>query len=257
LRVDPVTTTRSDRGLRLNECDLLRGTQPLAGRTEAEIYRALALPLIPPQLREGWDEIAAARKGRLPNLLELTDIRGELHMHSNASDGVTSIAAMAKAAQALGYRYTAITDHGKRLEMTHGLDAKRLARQIDQIEKLNTNLRNLALASIEVDILEGGSLDLRDSTLRRLDLVVTSIHSHFDLPVMKWTERILRAMDNRRFDILHTRPVGCSPGVRAMQSIWSASRVERSNAGAISRWTRSLTGSTFRTHIAGWRKRWA
>jgi DNA polymerase (family 10) len=192
-----------DRGLKLNEYGLFRGTRRLAGKTEAEVYGKLDLPSIPPELREAEGEIAAAQAGRLPVLIELKDIRGDLHAHTNATDGHATLAAMAEAAKNRGYAYMAVTDHSRRMTMAHGLDARRLGQQIAAVERLNRSLRDFTvLAGIEVDILEDGSLDLPDEILGRLDVVVGSIHTHFDFPEQKQTERLLRAMDNRVLNIV-------------------------------------------------------
>jgi DNA polymerase (family 10) len=197
-----------DRHLKLNEYGLFRATRRLAGRSEAELYQCLGLALVPPELREDRGEIDAARQGRLPQLVTQADIRGDLHVHTTASDGRASLRAMVRTAQAKGYGYIAITDHSHRLAMVHGLDAIRLARQIDEIDRINAGLSAfVVLKSIEVDILDDGSLDLPDQILRRLDLVVGAVHSRFDLPRDKQTERILRAMDNRCLDIL-AHPTG-------------------------------------------------
>ncbi len=197
-----------DHGCKLNEYGLFEGSRRLAGRTEAEVYQRLDLPLIPPELREGGDEIAAAREGRLPRLVTLADLRGDLHTHTDATDGRASLADMAQAARKLGHDYIAITDHSRRITMAHGLDPARLGRQIDAIARLNETLQGFTvLAGIEVDILANGALDLPDSILRRLDLVVASIHSGFDLPAQKQTARVLRAMDNRYVSIL-AHPTG-------------------------------------------------
>jgi DNA polymerase (family 10) len=197
-----------DHGQKLNEYGLFEGTRRLAGRSEAELYQHLGLPIIPPELREDQGEIDAARQGKLPRLVTVDDIRGDLHAHTTASDGRASLWDMAQAAQAKGYSYIAITDHSHRVAIAHGLDAKRLARQIDEIDRTNDGLSGfVVLKSIEVDILEDGSLDLPDQILRRLDLVIGAIHSRFDLPQDKQTERILRAMDNRHLNIL-AHPTG-------------------------------------------------
>ncbi|HTU53117.1 MAG TPA: DNA polymerase/3'-5' exonuclease PolX [Acetobacteraceae bacterium] len=192
-----------ERGLKLNEYGLFRGTRRLAARSEAELYKALGLTFIPPELREAEGEIEAARAHRLPNLVTLADISGDLHSHTNATDGNASLAAMAAAAKARGYAYMAITDHSRRMTVAHGLDPKRLARQIEAIARLNRELENFTvLAGIEVDILENGALDLPDDILRRLDIVVGSIHTGFDLAMEKQTERLLRAMDNKLLNIV-------------------------------------------------------
>jgi DNA polymerase (family X) len=197
-----------DRGLKLNEYGLFRGARRLAGKTESEIYEKLGLPEIPPELREAEGEIDAAQAGRLPDLVEVEDIRGDLHTHTDATDGHASLAAMAAAARGRGYAYMAVTDHSRRLTMAHGLDARRLGRQIAAVERLNRGLRDFTvLAGIEVDILEDGSLDLADEVLGRLDIVVGAIHSHFELTEEKQTERLLRAMDNRLLHIV-AHPTG-------------------------------------------------
>jgi DNA polymerase (family 10) len=198
----------ADRGLKLNEYGLFKGDKRLAGRTEAELYQSLGLAWIPPELRENLGEIDAARDGRLPRLVTVEDIVGDLHVHTTASDGRASLAEMARAAQTKGYQYMAITDHSRRLAMAHGLDPARLARQIDEIDRMNAKQPDfVVLKAIEVDILEDGTLDLPDQVLRRLDLVVGAIHSRFELPRNQQTERILRAMDNRCLSIL-AHPTG-------------------------------------------------
>jgi DNA polymerase (family X) len=185
------------RGLKLNEYGLFEGARRLAARTEEDVYRRLDLPYIEPELREDHGEIEVARADRLPHLVTLADIRGDLHVHTTESDGRNSLAEMAAAAQERGYAYIAITDHSKRLAMTGGLDANRLARQIDAIAKLNKKLSGLtALSGVEVDILDDGRLDLPDSILARLDFAVAAVHSAFDLSRERQTARLLKAMDN-------------------------------------------------------------
>lgn len=197
-----------ERGLKLNEYGVFRGSQRIAGDSEASVYRALDLPWIAPELREDRGEIAAAQAGRLPQLVELADLRGDLHAHTQASDGHHSLKDMAAAAQALGLAYLAITEHSRHLAMAHGLDPRRLAEQCDEIDRLNETLAGIVLLKgIEVDILEDGSLDLPDAALARLDLVVGAVHSRFDLPRAKQTERILRAMDHPYFTLL-AHPTG-------------------------------------------------
>jgi DNA polymerase (family X) len=192
-----------DRKLKLNEYGLFRGTRRLAGKTEEEIYEKLGLSLIPPELREAEGEIEAARAHTLPHLVTLADILGDLHSHTDATDGHAPLAAMAEAAKSRLYSYLAVTDHSRRMTMAHGLDPKRLARQIDMIARLNRDLEKFTiLAGIEVDILEDGKLDLPDDILRRLDIVVGSIHTRFDLSAGKQTERLLRAMDNPLLSIV-------------------------------------------------------
>jgi DNA polymerase (family 10) len=141
-----------DHGLKLNEYGLFKGTRRLAGRTEEELYQRLGMALPPPELREDQGEIDAARTGKLPNLVSIDDIRGDLHVHTTATDGRASLRDVALAAHAKGYRYIAITDHSRRVAMAHGLDPKRLAQQIDEIDRLNDELSGFViLKSIEVD----------------------------------------------------------------------------------------------------------
>lgn len=191
------------KGLKLNEYGVFRGGERIAGRTEEEVYAALGLPFIPPELREDRGEIEAAAKGRLPSLITLDDIRGDLHCHTSATDGKNTIKEMADAAKERGYSYLAITDHTRHMTVARGLDAKRLAKQIDEIDRLNEELDGIhVLKAAEVDILEDGSLDLPDDILKRLDLTVCSVHYKFDLSEDAQTGRIIRAMDNPHFNIL-------------------------------------------------------
>jgi len=196
------------KGLKINEYGVFRGERRVAGRTEEEVFAQVGLPYIVPELREDRGEIEAALAGTLPALVTLADIRGDLHAHTAATDGQDSLEAMARAAHARGYEYLAITDHSRRVAMAHGLDRRRLAEQIDAIDALNERLAGLVvLKGIEVDILEDGSLDLPDSILDRLDVVVCSVHYQFALPRAKQTTRILRALDNPRCNIL-AHPTG-------------------------------------------------
>ncbi len=189
--------------LKINEYGVFKGEKYLLGRTEAEIYKKLNLEFIPPELREDRGEIAAAKNHSLPTLIELKDIRGDLHCHTKATDGRDSLEKMATKAEELGYEYLAITDHSQHLAMVRGFDKKSLLKQIKQIDQLNKKLKKLTiLKSCEVDILEDGSLDLPDEVLAELDLTVCSIHSHFALSSKKQTERIIRAMDNPYCNIL-------------------------------------------------------
>jgi DNA polymerase (family 10) len=158
---------------------------------------------VEPELRENNGEIEAALKHKLPKLVELSDIRGDLHSHTNETDGHYTLAEMVAVAQAKGYEYLAITDHSQRLTVANGLDKKRLLAQIRAIDALNEQLKGFTiLKAIEVDILEDGSLDLPDDVLKELDLTVCSVHSKFNLSEKKQTERIVRAMDNPHFKIL-------------------------------------------------------
>ncbi|MFO1058893.1 MAG: DNA polymerase/3'-5' exonuclease PolX [Dongiaceae bacterium] len=205
----------AERGLKLNEYGLFRGRRRIAGGSEDGIYRALALDPVVPELREDRGEIAAAAAHALPALVAPEDIRGDLHVHTDASDGRAPLAAMVAAARALGYRYMAVTDHSRRLAMLHGLDSRRLGRQADAIARLNEQLRGFTvLAGVEVDILEDGRLDLPDAVLGRLDLVVGAVHGAFALPRERQTERLIRAMDNPHLSIL-AHPTGRLIGRRA------------------------------------------
>jgi DNA polymerase (family 10) len=197
-----VRTLGVKRGLKINEYGVFKGEKQIAGKREEEVFDHVGLPFIEPELREGQGEIEAAQKGKLPKLVTLKDIRGDLHAHTKETDGRHSLEQMVEAARERGYEYVAITDHSKRLSMTHGFDAKRLARRNDEIDRLNGKLKGFSvLKSIEVDILEDGSLDLPDSILKDLDLTVCSVHSKFNLPMKKQMERIIRAMDNPHFNI--------------------------------------------------------
>lgn len=188
------------RGLKINEYGVFRGEKYTGGKSEEEVYAAVELPWIPPELREDSGEIEAARGGQLPKLIEAGDLRGDLHMHTVASDGQNTIAEMALGARAMGYEYIAITEHSKRLTVAGGLDEKRLMAQAEEIDRLNGDLKGFTvLKGIEVDILDDGSLDLSDEILARLDLVIASVHSRFNLPADKQTERIMRAMDRPCF----------------------------------------------------------
>jgi DNA polymerase (family 10) len=194
-------------GLKVNEYGVFRGDERIAGDTEESVYRAVGLPFIPPELREDRGEIEAARAGRLPKLVERADIRGDLHVHTKASDGHDSLQEMARAAREIGLEYLAITEHSRHLTVARGLDPLRLRRQCDEIDRLNAEFTEdgfglRLLKGIEVDILEDGSLDLPDAVLGELDLVVGAIHSKFDLPRAKQTERILRAMEHPHFTML-------------------------------------------------------
>lgn len=195
-------------GLKLNEYGVFRGDVQVAGRDEASVYRQLGLDAIAPELREDRGEIEAASRGKLPHLLERSDLRGDLHVHTRDSDGHADIDALVGAARAAGLKYLAITDHSRHLGVTHGLDAKRLSQQIDRIDRLNEGLRGFTvLKGIEVDILDDGRLDLPSALLGRLDLVIGAVHSRFDLSVERQTARVLRAMDSPHFTLL-AHPTG-------------------------------------------------
>ncbi len=192
-----------ERGLKLNEYGVFRGAARVAGETEESVYAAVGLPWIPPELRENRGEIDAAKAGRLPTLVELQDLVGDLHAHTTATDGRHGLKEMADAARRRGLRYLAITDHSRRLTMARGLTPARLSTQMDAIDRSNRSLTDIRLLKgIEVDILEDGALDLPDEVLGRLDLVVGAVHSLFKLSKQKQTDRILKAMDHPHFSIL-------------------------------------------------------
>jgi DNA polymerase (family 10) len=190
-------------GLLLNEYGLYRDTERVAGSDEEEIYQGLGLAWIPPELREDRGEVDAARDGRLPTLIELSDLRGDLHSHSTWTDGRASIEEMAKSAQAAGLEYFALTDHSERLAMVHGLDPLRLREQWVEIEAVAARLTGITiLRGIEVDIMEDGTLDLPDDLLGELDWVVASVHSKLDLEPDAMTRRMIRAIRNRNVDVI-------------------------------------------------------
>ncbi len=192
-----------DRKLKINEYGVFKGKNGIAGDTEESVYRAVGLPWIAPELREDRGEIEAAHKGKLPKLIELSDLRGDLHAHTKATDGHHTLKEMAEAAKARGLEYLAITEHSRRLTVAHGLDPHQLRKQMEEIDRLNEKLKGITLLKgIEVDILEDGSLDLPDDVLAECDLVVGAVHSKFNLPRAKQTQRILRAMERTYFSIL-------------------------------------------------------
>jgi DNA polymerase (family 10) len=196
------------RQLKINEYGVYQGSRRIAGKTEAEIFKQVGLPYIEPELRENTGEIEAALAGRLPKLISLSDIRGNLHTHTQATDGQASLLEMAEAAGQLGYEYLAITDHSKSVTIAKGLNARQLRKQLGEIDQINDKLNGIVLLkSIEVDILEDGKLDLENSILQELDLTVCSVHSKFNLSRAKQTERVIRAMDNPYFNIM-AHPTG-------------------------------------------------
>jgi DNA polymerase (family 10) len=191
------------RGLKINEYGVFAGDERRGGDGEEAVYAAVDLPWIPPELREDQGELAAAEAGELPELVTETDVRGDLHCHTEATDGADSLRAMAEAAQARGYAYLAITDHSRRVAMAHGLDGDALRRQGEAIDRLNEELTGITLLKgCEVDILEDGTLDLPDAALKELDLAVCAVHYHLGLSREKQSERLLRAMDNPHCAIL-------------------------------------------------------
>jgi DNA polymerase (family 10) len=191
------------RGLLLNEYGLFRGKAAVAGRTEEEIYRALGLSWMPPELREDRGEIEAAASGKLPKLIERKDLRGDLHSHSIYTDGHASIEEMVRQARASGLEYVAITDHSRRLAMAHGLDPARLREQRREIEGVRKKVSGIAiLQGIEVDILDDGKLDLPDGTLGELDWVVASVHYKLEQNPAEMTRRLIKAIRNPNVDVI-------------------------------------------------------
>ncbi len=192
-----------DRELKLNEYGLFKGDRALAGTDEQGIYAKLGMAYVEPELRENRGEVQAAQEKSLPRLLEIADIRGDLHMHSTASDGSTSIEELALAAKAKGYQYIAMTEHSASSAIAHGLNAEKLRRQIEKVRKADTKIKGIRiLASAEVDILADGSLDYSDKVLAELDLVTASVHSGLASPAPKVTGRVLRAIENPCVDII-------------------------------------------------------
>jgi DNA polymerase (family 10) len=209
-----------DRGLTINEYGVFRlvpgadeDSKPakgkaVAGRTEQDVYAAVGLPWIPPEIREGHDEIGRAEHGTLPNLVSLDDIRGDLHMHTTATDGENTLGEMVRAAIERGLSYIAITDHGQRVTMAHGLDKKRLLKQWSEIDRLNESLAEdgkppiVVLKGIEVDMLEKGGLDLPDDVLAQADWVVASLHYGQNQPRDRITARIIEAIENPHVSVI-------------------------------------------------------
>ena len=192
-------------GYTLNEYSLadLKTEKPVAGATEEEIYARLKLDYIPPEMRENLGEIDAAAKHELPRLLELSDIRGDVHMHTVETDGRNTIEEMAQAAQARGYQYMAITDHSKNLAFANGLTDERALAHIERIRAVGKQMKGIRiLAGIEVDILTDGTLDLSDSVLEKMDIVIASVHSQFAQDRDTMTERLIKAISNPNTSIL-------------------------------------------------------
>jgi DNA polymerase (family X) len=192
-------------GYTLSEYGLVRmeDEKRVAEKTEEEIYKKLGLEWIPPELRENNGEIEAAAEGKLPHLVALSDIQGDVHMHTVETDGKCTIEEMALAAREHGYKYMAITDHSKNLAFANGLDDKRAEEHIKRIRKAASRISGITmLAGIEVDILAEGELDLSDSVLEQMDLVIASVHSHFNQDSQQMTDRLVRAIENPHTSII-------------------------------------------------------
>lgn len=202
------------KGLKINEYGVFKGKKWIAGKTEEEIFKSVGLPFIPPEIREDWGEIEAAMERKLPHLVELKDIRGDLHVHTDWTDGHNSIEQMAEKAIERGYEYLAICDHSPTIGITNGLDEKRLPQQVEEIKKLNRKFKNFKiLTGIEVDIRANGELDLPAELLKTLNIVVASVHTKFTQPQEEMTKRIIKAIENPVVDII-AHPTGRLIGKR-------------------------------------------
>jgi DNA polymerase (family 10) len=196
------------RGLKISEYGIFRGSRRLGGREEREVFEAVGLPWIPPELREARGEIEAAREGRLPRLVERADIRGDLQIHTTYTDGKSPLGDMIEACRALGYEYVAVTDHTRAVRVAGGLTRAGFLREMREIDRLRKQAGSMTiLEGAEVDILEDGSLDLDDRTLAELDLVVAAVHSKLDLPRAAMTARVLKALRHPRVHVL-AHPTG-------------------------------------------------
>ena len=196
------------KGMKVSEYGIFKGDKKLGGRKEEDIYSVLGMTWIPPELREDRGEIEAALEDKLPRLIELKDIKGDLHVHSSSSDGHQSIEEIAERAQAWGYKYCVISDHTKSLHIANGLDEKRLLKQIQEIDKLNKKLKGFRLLkSSECDILGDGTMDMPDEVLEKLDIVLAAVHVGFRQPREQITERILAAVRNPYVNII-VHPTG-------------------------------------------------
>jgi DNA polymerase (family 10) len=202
------------KGIKINEYGVFKGKKKIAGKDEKDVYRSLGMDWIEPELREDRGEIEASQKGRLPKLVQESEIKGDLHLHSKWSDGASSIEEIARAAQNRGYQYVAICDHSKSLKIAHGLDESRLMKQREEIDRINEKLKGFQiLKGTEVDILADGKLDFPEKILEKLDIVVAAIHSGFKQEKEKMTKRIVRALENPYVHIL-AHPSGRLLGAR-------------------------------------------
>ena len=201
-------------GLKINEYGIYKGDKKLGGSEENDIFRVLGLPYIPPEIREAEGEIEAAKKGALPDLVQLKDIKGDLHMHTIATDGLNTIEEMAQAAKELGYEYIAITDHTLSTRVAGGLTEKEALAHLKKIDQANKNVKGIKIMrGMEVDILPDGSLDYSDAVLKEIDIVFASIHSNFKMNRRDMTKRIITALENRYVTAL-SHPTGRLIGER-------------------------------------------
>lgn len=191
-----IRTLAKQKGLKISEYGVFRGKKTVASRTEEEVYKILGLRWIPPELREDRGEIQAAKQNLLPKLIELEELKGDLQVHSDHSDGRNSIEEMALKAREMGYQYLAITDHSQSQRQAGGLDGRGLLAEFREIDALNRKLKNfVVLKGVELDILKDGSLDLPAEVLRQAEVVLGSVHSHFNLSREAQTERLIRAFE--------------------------------------------------------------
>ncbi len=203
-----------DKDLSINEYGVFSGKRKVAGKTEEGLYEKVGLPWFPPEIREDRGEFEAAKNSSLPALIQPDDIRGDLHVHTSRTDGHNTIEEMAMAAKKLGYEYIAITDHSRRLTVAGGLKPAELLEQLQEIDRLNDTMSGIRiLKGIEVDILEDGSLDMPDDILARLDVVNGSVHHRFGLSKTRQTRRVIKAMENKYFNILG-HPTGRKINIR-------------------------------------------
>ena len=197
-----------NKGLKLSEYGLFREKKMIAGWSEAGIYKALGIQWIPPEMRENQGEVEAALKGKIPKIIAYTDIKGDLHCHSNWNGGVNSIEVLAKIAQNMGYEYLGISDHTKFLRIEHGLNERKLSRQRKEIDKLNSKFKNFRiLQGAETNILNDGSIDIKDEALKNLDYAIAGIHSNLKMRKNEMTERIIKAIKNPNINII-SHPTG-------------------------------------------------
>ncbi len=209
-----IRTLAREQGLKINEYGVFRGEERIGGEEEADVFRALGMQWIPPEMREDRGEIEAALEGRLPTPVSLSDIRGDPHMHSKWSDGANTIRELAQAARALGYEYIAITDHSPRVRVAGGMSAEEVRERQKEIDAVNREFEDFrVLSGAEVDILPDGSLDYPDEILAALDIVIISVHSGFKMSKEEMTRRILRALENPYVHIL-AHPTGRLIGQR-------------------------------------------
>jgi len=226
-----------DMGLKLNEYGVFErdSEKRVAGETEEEVYKALGLPFIPPEIRENDGEIEAARKGTLPRLLEPRHVRGDVHVHTNWTDGANSIKDIVSTAVSMGYEYVAITDHSQSLKITNGLTPDRLRKQVDAVRKVEEEFRGKikVLAGNEVDIRADGSLDYASSVLKDLDIVIASVHSRFKMEREEMTRRVVKAIESGFVDILG-HPTGRIIGQRLPYELDMAGVLEAAKDAGVS-----------------------